>query len=246
MDTEARAYAPGNVVDFTAAATLVGGQVIQSGPLAGIVQEAAGLVSGDKGSLLVEGLALVRNVAVAGNIGDNVYWDEDGTGVDGETGACTTIATDGDFWIGTLAAALAATDVTAQVALNKVNPNLPPHLNRTHIAKAADYTVQDVDCGSVIHVDGSAEGDDIIIITLLATVPGFEIIIQNDAADGASQVQIETNASDKFLSPTALDDGDQLHNTLATSVRGDFVRLLSSTAGWYVAESRGIWADGGA
>ncbi|RKY09847.1 MAG: hypothetical protein DRP56_02090 [Planctomycetota bacterium] len=79
-----------------------------------------------------------------------------------------------------------------------------------------------------------------------ATVPGFEVIIQNDAADGESQIQIEVNASDKFANPAALDDGDQLHNTLATSVQGDFVRLVATTAGWYVAEMRGTWADGGA
>lgn len=244
MNTEAKAYQSDEVLDLVAQTSYTAGQVIQIAGKAGLVQQ--NLVSGQKGSVLTKGLVKVRNAAVAGNAGDNVWWDEDGIGVDGNTGACTTNAANGDFWIGTLASSLAATDKEAKVLLNEVNPALPHWPNRTHVKKTADYTVLDTDCGKVIHCDGSAESDDIIIITMLATSPGFEIIIQNDAADGESQLQIEVAAADKFCSPTALDDGDQLHNTKATSVRGDYVRLAATTNGWYVAEMRGTWVDGGA
>lgn len=249
MDVEARIVLAGNVRNFTAAATYVGGQVVQLGGLAGIIQEAAGLVSGKKGSYVVEGIAKVRNVAIAGNKGDNVWWDEDGTGVDGNEGACTTNAAVGDFWLGTLAEDLAATDTEAEVALNKVTPDLPAFVNRTHVKKTADYTVLGVDNGKVIHCDGSAEADDIIVITMTAIATlgdGFSCVIQNDAADGESQITIEVAAADAFLNPAALDDGDTLDNTLATAIRGDYVILRSTAAGWYVEESRGTWADGGA
>lgn len=244
MNTEAAAYQSADVLDLLAATTYTAGQVIQIGDQAAVVQQ--DLVSGQTGSALIKGEVNVRAAAVVGNIGDNVWWDEDATGVDGNTGACTTNASVGNFWMGTLAAALSATSGEAKVLLNQVNPEQPPWINRTHLKKTADYTVLDTDCGSVIHCDGGAEGDDIIVITMLATSPGFEIIIVNDGADGSSQITIEVNGSDKFCNPAALDDGDTLDNTLATAKRGDFVRLVATTHGWYVAESRGVWADGGA
>lgn len=245
MTLEAQFYKEGNVIDHTPASALTGGQVIQlSLGLAAIAQNDIAASATD--GVLISGIVAVRNTATAGNVGDNVWWDENGTAVDTATGACTTLASAGDFWIGTLAKALVATDLVAYVHLNKANPSLPAWVNRTHLNKTADYTVLDTDAGSVIHCDGSAEGDDIIIITMLATSPGFEVIIQNDGQDGESQLQIEVNGADKFCNPTALDDGDQLHNTLATSIRGDYVHLLATTNGWYVAEMRGTWADGGA
>ena len=80
----------------------------------------------------------------------------------------------------------------------------------------------------------------------IAATPGAEIIIQNDGADGNNIITIDTNAADKFESPTQLDDGDKYVNTKATAVRGDYVRLIGTLTGWFVAEQRGTWADGGA
>lgn len=247
MNTEAAAYQSADVLDILAAAAYTAGQVIQIAGKAGIVQQ--DLAIGQTGSVLIKGEAKVRAAAVIGNAGDNVWWDEDGTGVDGNTGACTTDATAGNFWIGTLAAALTAASGEAKVLLNEANPALPVWANRTHIKKTADYTVLGTDNGKVIHCDGSAETDDIIVLTMTAIATlgdGFECIVQNDAADGASQITIELDANDKFLNPAALDDGDTLDNTLATSIRGDFVRIRSSAAGFYIEEFRGTWADGGA
>jgi hypothetical protein len=230
-------------------AAVVAGQVLQLDCGLAAIVPTGGIAASAEGTVHVNGDFDVRNVAIAGNQGDNVWWDENGTGVDGNTGACTTDASVGDFWIGTLAKDLEATDTRARVSLNKVNPYLPPWVNRTHIKKTADYTVLGTDNGKVVHCDGSAEGDDIIVITMTAIATlgdGFECIIQNDAADGESQITIEVNASDKFLNPTALDDGDTLDNTLATAVRGDFVKVRSTAAGFYIEEMRGTWADGGA
>jgi hypothetical protein len=247
MNTEAANYQSGDVLDLLADTTYAAGQMIQIAGKAGMVQQ--DLVSGQTGSVVIKGEQKVRAAAVAGNAGDNVWWDEDATGVDGNSGACTTNAADGDFWCGTLAAVLSAASGEAKVLLNEVTPALPAWVNRTHVKKTADYTVLGTDNGKVIHCDGSAEVDDIIILTMtaIATIAdGFSVVIVNDAADGASQLQIELAAADKFLNPTALDDGDQLHNTLATSKRGDYVVLRASADGFYVEEMRGTWADGGA
>jgi hypothetical protein len=146
-----------------------------------------------------------------------------------------------------LTKALTATAGEAEIALNVENPELPPWRNRTHVKKTADYTVDATNYGGVVHCDGSGESDDIIVITLPATVAGLEVTIQNDAADGASQITVEVNASDKILNPTALDDGDTLDNTLATAIRGDFVTFVGDGAnGWIIKDFRGTWADGGA
>lgn len=246
MFTEAQNHAEGLTINHTPASALSAGQMLQVGGRAAFACE--DIAASAEGAVQVQGLAKIAAGAVVGNVGDNVWWDEDGSPYGGvaSSGCATTNAAVGDFWIGTLAKALTATAGEAIVALNEVNPLLPPWTARRHIKKTADYTVLDTDCGSVIHCDGSAESDDIIVITMPATSPGFECIIQNDAADGASQITIEVNAADKFCNPIALDDGDTLDNTLATAIRGDFVRLVATTNGWYVAESRGVWADGGA
>lgn len=122
MDVEARALAQGDVLDYTPSAAKVGGQVVQIGDLAAVVQEAAGLAASEQGSVLVDYMMAVRNAAVSGKAGDDVFWDEDGTAVDGNTGCCTTDPGAADFWMGQLAEDLAATDTTAKVLLNNRGP----------------------------------------------------------------------------------------------------------------------------
>lgn len=239
MNTEAAAYQSADVLDLAAATTYTAGQVIQIGDLAAMVQQA--LVSGQKGSALIAGLARVRAAAVVGNIGQNVWWDEDGTGVDGNTGCCTTNVTSGDFWIGTLAAALAATDGEAQVLLNQVNPAQPAWPTRSHKVDTTGTLTND-DGGLVLHI---ATVDQTITLPEIATVYiGMEVIIVNDCADAASLLTIVPNAADGFsgYGITHAVDKDLL-NTKATSKRGDFIRLLAAgDTHWQVLERRGTWA----
>ena len=249
MSLEGNFHAPGDIIDHTPAADVTGGQVLQlASGLAAVAERDIDYDISETGSVRIAGVCRIRNAAVAANLGDPVWWDEDGTAVDGSTGACTPRGSDGDFFIGHLVKALSATDTYALVNLNVQNPWFPAFINHTYVRKTADYTVLGTDAGKVVLVDGSAEGDDTIVITMTAISTlgdGFEVIIMNDAADGASQIDIDPNAGDKFLNPTALDDGDIYENTLATANRGDYVRIQSSAAGWYVLEQRGTWADGG-
>lgn len=246
MFTEAQNIGEGLTINHTPTSALVAGQMIEINGKAAFACE--DIAANTVGAVQIAGHAKIQAAAVVGNKGDNVWWDEDADPYGGTSGAgaITTNPAVGNFWVGTLTNALTATAGEAEVALNVPNPEIPAFLNRTHLKKTADYTVLDTDCGSVIHCDGSAESDDIIVITMLATSPGFECIIMNDAADGASQITVEVNGSDKFCNPTALDDGDTLDNTLATAIRGDYVWLVATTNGWYIKESRGTWADGGA
>jgi predicted RecA/RadA family phage recombinase len=248
MTLEAKYYKNGDVMEHTPSSALTGGQVIQlnSGivavPLSGIAADAAGTVQ-------VSGIMAIRNTAVAGGVGMPVWWDENGTAVDTSTGACTVDGSAGDFYIGYLVKDLAATDKVAYVMLNAENPFGPACAGKTVSKKTADYTVLGTDNGTIILVDGSAEGDDTIILTMTAVVTlgdGFEVTIMNAAGAGASICIVEVDNADKFLNPVALDDGDVYENTLLTSKRGDFVTIRSSAAGWYVMKQRGTWADGGA
>jgi hypothetical protein len=247
LATEAKNHGIGEVIDYTPSSAMTAGQVFKLGGRAAFPIN--DIAASKQGSVQVAGHAKFRAAAVVGNVGDNAWWDDDGNPYGGTAGSgcLTTNAAVGNIWLGILTAALAATDGVATVALNVANPELPAWGNRTHVKKTADYTADATDFGGVIHCDGGGETDDIIVITLPATVAGAEITVQNDGADGTSQITIETNASDKILSPTALDDGDTLDNTLATAIRGDFVTFIGDgAAGWVRKDNRGVWADGGA
>ena len=241
MFTEANFNKEGNVLDYTPASAVVGGQVLQVGGFAAIAQR--DIAAGVKGSIVIDGLAEVRNVAVAGNIGDNVWWDEDGTGVDGNTGACTTNATAGDFWLGTLAKALVATDTAAIVAINQVNPYQPAWVTRYHMADTTG-TLDNTDGGAVHHIQTA---DQTITLPEIATVViGTEVIIINDMADasGSTGLRVSPNANDGFNGFGITHAVNKyLTNTAATGKRGDYLRLLAcGDTHWQVIEKRGIWA----
>lgn len=244
MTLEGTFNAAAEVLKHTPAADVTGGQVIQlANGLAAIADRDIDYDASETGSVRIEGEFRIRNVALAANVGDNVWWDENGTAVDTATGACTPSAAAGDFWIGTLTRALAATDTVAYVALNKQNVNLPVWPNKIHTLKTDDYTVATTDGGTVLHIATDAKT---FTLPSVAATPGLEIIIQNDGANGNNIITIDTNAVDKFESPVQLDDGDKYVNTKTTAIRGDYVRLIGTLTGWFVAEQRGTWADGGA
>jgi len=239
MDVEARAYAPGNVLDYTPSAVSVGGQVVQVGARAGIVQEAAGLAASEQGSILTAGLALVRAAAVAGEKGDPVGWDENGTGVDGNTGALTVDPSTWDFVVGSLAKDLAATDGSAQVLLNEFSADKPYWPGKTWETKSDNYTVDAQDSGKVIAIATDAKA-----FTLPATAAGLEIILVNTGLSAAVALTISPNANDKIMGPdiAGVDNKDQV-NTKATAERWDYMHLVGDgAAGWYIIAKRGIWA----
>lgn len=241
LNTEAINYKIGDVIDHTPAAALTAGQMLQVGGRAAMA--VSDIAAGVLGAIQVVGIIKVNAAAVTGNEGDNVYWDENGTPVGGSTtGAATTIGANGDFWIGTLTADLAATDGIAKVKLNDVNQSQPQWSGKVHETKSVNYTIDAEDAGKVIHVDTDA-----VVITLpdVTTVPGLRVIIVNDGADGAVEVSISPNANDKIMGPdiAGTDNKDQI-NTKATAIKGDFMEITGEgVAGWWIENVRGTWAE---
>jgi len=242
MNTEAQNYQEGNFIDHTPAAALTAGQLLQVAGLAAMA--ATAIAAAKKGAVQVKGILKIAAAAVIGNAGDNVWWDEDGDPVGGTagSGALTTSAVDGDFWLGTLTAALAATDGAAYVNFNVANPTLPAWPERVHELKSDNYTVDAEDDGKVLHIATDAKA-----FTLPATAAGIDVIFQNDGADGAVKLSISPNANDKIMGPdiAGTDNKDQI-NTKTTSIRSDWMHLIGDGAeGWTIVGSRGIWAEEG-
>lgn len=239
LQTEAINYKEGDVLDHTPGSALVAGQLLEVAgrPVMAVTAIAANAL----GAVQVKGILKVTAAAVVGNIGDNVFWDENGTPVGGSTtGALTTIQTDGDFWLGTLAEALAAADGVAKVMLGVANIDQPAWLNKVHELKADNYTVDALDAGKVLHIATDAKA-----FTLLATVAGLRLIFVNDGADAAVALTISPNANDKIMGPdiAGTDNKDQV-NTKTTAIHGDYMVLVGDGAdGWWIEEMRGTWAE---
>lgn len=85
------------------------------------------------------------------------------------------------------------------------------------------------------------------VVTLPAVAVVTNCVIANGAAFGVGQTSVSPNASDKIQGPDLPGSDNKDHiNTLATSRRGDFIRLVGGDAnGPFVAEQRGIWATEG-
>ena len=237
---KAQIYKTGERIEHTAASALTGGDLVQiSTGIVGLLNE--DVASGGKCELDVTGIIKIESDTSTGNIGDNVWYDSNGSPYGGtaSSGAATTAAASGDFWIGTLVVATGATDTHSYVALNRVNPELPAWINHTHELQTATKTLDAQDVGKVQH-----DLTDNAVITLPATVAGLTFIVQNDAADAGAKLSVSPNANDKIMGPDLAGvDNKDLINTKATSIRGDFVVLVGDGAdGFYVTEMRGTWA----
>ncbi|NIP26668.1 MAG: DUF2190 family protein [Phycisphaerae bacterium] len=240
MNTEGQNYQAGDFLDYTPATARVAGEIVQVAGLGAMC--ATAIAANKKGAAQVKGVIKVRAAGVVGNEGDPVWWDENGNPYGGTAGAgaATTVASSGDFLLGSLAAALGATDGECKVRLNEYPADRPAWPNRVHETKSANYTVDTEDTGKVIHVDTDAK-----VITLPAIAAGLiDIVIVNDGADGTVAVNISPNSVDKIMGPDiAGTDNKDLINTKATAKRGDFVHLSGNHAdGWFVTAMRGIWA----
>ncbi len=233
-------FSDGDTVDYTPSSAATGGTPAQiTGGLVGVPGE--NIAAGIKGSARVKGIHNIVATSAVGNIGDNVWWDADGDPVGGVSGsgAATTIASAGDFWIGTLAAAHAAAEGRAQVDLNKANPDVPHWPNRVHETVSDDLTLDVEDIGKVLHVDTDAK-----TITLAAVATGLDVIIINDGADAGVAVNISPDANDKIHGQNiAGTDNKDLINTKTTAIRSDWVHLNGDVAtGLSIVDKRGIWA----
>ena len=240
MITESKVYKVGDVIDHTPAGAVVGGQVLSIGGLAAIASD--DIAASTLGSVVIEGLIQFRAAAVAAEAGDPVGWDENGTGVDGNTGALTVNPATWDFVVGSLAKDLAATDGVAIVRLNKFSPVKPYWPGKVYETVTIDTTIDIEDVGKVLCCATDAKA-----FTLPAWTTAFdgaEIIFVNTALSGAAILSIQPNSADKFMGPNVqgADDGG-LVNTKATAKRWDYAIIRGDgVAGWIVMETKGVWA----
>jgi len=241
---KAQNYQEGLYLDYTATGAITGGDPTQiSDGIVGIPTSDA--ASGDVIGLLVEGIIKIEWVALAANAGDNVWYDNNGSPYGGvaSSGCATPAAASGDFWLGTLAVAAAATDTHAYVRLNKVNPQLPHWPNRAHLTTAADLTmVEATHSGEVIHVTKDAGTD--TKITLPTGVVGMEYIIQNDEVDAGNGCVVDLDGNEIIRGANLTIAATKTAvNTKATSIRGDYLHLICTVAAtaWRCIEKRGTW-----
>ena len=106
----------GNVIDFTAGATTVSGQVVVVGSIVGIA--AADVANGKVGPLIVKGVVEIPAATAEITVGAAVYWDADGDPVGGtaDSGAATATATD-NILVGYAVAGKAAAGAKVKVLL---------------------------------------------------------------------------------------------------------------------------------
>jgi len=244
---KAQIYISGKKIDYTepGSALVSGGTPTQlSDGIVGIPPSDIAL-SGT-GGLQVTGIIKIECDSSVGNLGDNVWYDSNGSPVGGtaSSGAATVLAASGDFWLGTLTADTAAADNHAYVALNKANPRLPAWTNRAHITSAIDITmVEATHSGAVIHITDDGGHD--TAVTLPTGVVGMEYIIQNDAADGVCGITVALDGTEIARGANLTQaSGETATNTLATAVRGDYLHYVCTVAAtaWRVVEKRGTWA----
>jgi predicted RecA/RadA family phage recombinase len=238
----------GELIDYTPVGAVTAGKILQVGALS--VFSPLDIAAGKLGAVAVKGV--IRGPYVGGalggiaNVGDNVWWDANGSPLGGTalSGSFTCNAAAGDWWVGTLVRSAAVLAKTCDIALNKVNPNLPAWTNRVHETLAADHTLDEAaHSGGVTHVTADVGFD--TAITLPNGVVGMEFIIQNDQADGGNGLQVIMNAGDSVRGCNlTLGAGATITNTLATSVRGDYLHLVCTVAAtaWRCVAKRGIWA----
>ena len=100
-------------------------------------------------------------------------------------------------------------------------------------------TLAEADSGKVLLVDTDAQ-----TITLPATVVGMTFTLVNGGVDGAVNLKIAPNASDKIMGNGYTSaDNKFVQNTKATAKKGDFLVLVGDGVnGWFVQEVRGTWA----
>ena len=243
---KAQIYTSGNVIDYTepGSALVSGGTPTQiSDGIVGIPPSDIAL-SGT-GGLQVTGIIKIECDSSIGNLGDNVWYDSNGSPVGGtaSSGAATTLAASGDFFLGILSADTAAADNHAYVSINEENPRLPAWPNRAHLTTAVDLTLSEAThSGMVVHVTADAGTD--TKITLPIGVVGMEYIIQNDEADAGNLLQVDLNGNEVIRGANLTIAATKLALlTKATGIRGDYLHLECTVAAsaWRCVEKRGIW-----
>lgn len=132
--------------------------------------------------------------------------------------------------------------VSSGVAIVEFGPHIvdPFGGNDKRETKSAVYTLTAQDNSKIIYIDTDA-----FLLTLPATVVGYNYTFVCAGAYGAVAVNLSPDANDLIMGPAlAGTDNKDLILTKATAQRGDYVKILADGAnGWHVTDMRGVWAE---
>lgn len=230
---------PGAKVDGTPSSAVTGGYLVAVDGIATITSEP--IAADTLGSFAVEGIFSGPYVGNACNVGDNVWWDANGTPYGGAAnGALTNLGADGDLWVGIVTTAAAANAATIKFALNVANPAQPAWIGRTFFKSAIDISyVEATHSGGVIEITADAK-----TVTLPTGVAGMEVIVVNRVVDASALVTVDLDANEIIRGANlTIAATKTANNTKATAVQGDYLHLVCNVAAtaWKVVAKRGIW-----
>lgn len=161
MEPKIMFSAPGLSINHTPAGAVTGGNPVQVGAVVGISNQ--DIAASVLGALSIAGFFSGVATSDTGSFGDDVYWDADADPVGGVSGsgACTTVATDGDFWLGTLVEAHAATDARCFFDLNGgyTNSRRDSEIlisNIAHSTSVENTTTETAFDNATVTIDGAA------------------------------------------------------------------------------------------
>jgi predicted RecA/RadA family phage recombinase len=144
MSQKARFFKESGVIDYTMGTSDgTAGYPYLEGDKAGVLT--TDLAAGEVGSLTVSGIWNFNKDASAVTAGDSIFWDSDGTDVDGDAGGGAATTTVADFWLGRAFAAAGTDATTCYVVLNEagaddVNADITDNTDGTAAATLGTFS----------------------------------------------------------------------------------------------------------
>lgn len=233
MEPKIMYSAPGLSINHTPAGAVTGGSPVQVGALVGISNQ--DITASVLGALAIAGFFSGVATSDTGSFGDDVYWDADADPVGGVSGsgACTTVATDGDFWLGTLVEAHAATDVRCFFDLNGsyTNSRLNNEVlasNIAHSTSVENTTTETTFDNASVTIDGAALrlGD---ILRVKA-----DVWVEDDNSTDTLQLQLYLGTEviwDSGAVNVAADDMGSVEVDIQINTLGSSGKFIASGAG---------------
>jgi predicted RecA/RadA family phage recombinase len=221
--TPVKFIAQGDTIDFTAASDAVAGDVlVTNAAIVGVTPNAIDASESTLGALQVEGVYDFPQAAEIITIGQDVYWDADGSPYGGtaSSGAATGTA-DGNQYLGIALATTTAT--TSYVRVKRVlRPKLAPPRIRTAIVNANG--------GNIATAGVCIEG-----VNVIAGSDNSKGVILPSCTDGAMCVVVNlvTDKTLKIYPPV----GKQVNNAGANNA----ITVAANTVGIFFSEGANAW-----
>ena len=226
-------FSEGRSIRFTPSADVAAGEIIDLGGLVGYVSSPA--AANIEASLQVDGEVTVIKSGSSGpvfSVGELVYYDR--TNKLAKKGGTNQVL------IGVCTKAAETTDTSVRVLLGNATmvPGWFDKVFEDLSLAGGSKTLDNEDCGKVMNV---TVGHATNVITLPATVNGFEYVIRS-AYSGGLAIQVSPNAADR-IEGADLTLADDVDRKLAAGAakQGDYLHILGTPNGWSIRAYRGSW-----